>query len=76
MKLIDVLKGLPITVAKDYGPIIGLDNILHACKMLGQDSSEIIELKLQELEEQGLLKIIYFNQPGYEDLMIGVKLSN
>lgn len=76
MKLIDVLKGLPVTVASDYGTLISFGDIVQTCKLLGQDSHDMVEVKLKELEKLGKLSIVYMKDPGYEDLIVGVKLSN
>lgn len=75
MKLIDVLNGLSPINADKHGMIIDFADIVQSCKLLGQDSSEMIEVKLQELERQGLIKVVCMDDPGFQDLVIGVKLT-
>ncbi|WP_026581047.1 MULTISPECIES: hypothetical protein [Bacillaceae] len=75
MKLIEVLNSLSPINAEKHGLIIDFPDIIQSCKLLGQDSSEMIEVKLHELEKQGLIKVVCMDDPGFENLVIGVKLT-
>lgn len=74
MELIQLLRTLPVTPTKEYGNVISLADILNACSVYGQNNSEIVEIKLNELEKQDKLTVVYMKEPGFEELIVGVKL--
>ncbi|MCM3141332.1 hypothetical protein [Brevibacillus sp. MER 51] len=75
MQLIQLLRTLPITPFEDYGSVISFADIVNACSIYGQHNSNIIEIKLKELEKQGKLAVVYMKDPGFEELIVGVKLT-
>lgn len=76
LKLIDILKSLPEVNVEKYGYLIDFGTIYQTCSLHGQDVKEIIEQRLIGLEKEGLLTVVYDNQPGFEDFIIGVKLAD
>ncbi|MFI8711999.1 hypothetical protein [Brevibacillus brevis] len=71
--LINVLRKLPVLPFEDYGNLVSIADIYSACSTYGLDVREIIELKLLELEKEGTLKVIYMKNPGFEELLVGIK---
>jgi hypothetical protein len=71
--LINVLRKLPVLPFKDYGDVISIADVYSACSLYGLEVPEIVEAKLLELEKDGILKVIYNKEPGFEELLVGVK---
>lgn len=74
MNIFDILKSLTPKHFVDYGAVIANADIVNACKLYGQDNTEMIRFLLLNLEKQNKLSIVYMNTPGFEDLIVGVKL--
>ena len=75
MQMLDILKSLSLKNIEGYGNLISYSDIFRACKLQGQDNSEVIQLLLHQLENQNVLAIVHMTDPGFEDLIIGVTLS-
>lgn len=74
MDLMQILQSISAKPFEKYGWIIPFGEIVQMCKLFGQDNHHFIEFKLKELEQQGLLSTVYSTEPGFEELLIGVKL--
>ncbi|MED1919786.1 hypothetical protein P4V64_31400 [Bacillus thuringiensis] len=75
MQILDVLRSLPVKIFEGHGALVSFADIIHACSLLGQNNHELIKHKLIELEDQGILKVIYMEQSGFEDLVVGIRLG-
>lgn len=74
MKLISVIRNVAPKLTDKHGFVIFFGDIFNACKIFGHDNHHLLEVQLKELEQQGLLSIVY--QDEYEDLIIGVKFND
>ena len=73
LKLLDILKSLPIK-STNQGNLILNSDIINACKLYGQDNHQYIEVLLKDLENQNLLTIVYMDAEVFEDSIVGIKL--
>ncbi|WNN77573.1 hypothetical protein RKS58_06945 [Lysinibacillus capsici] len=76
MNLINILKNIPAKPFAKYGSIISFGDIMETCKLYGQDNHRLIEAYLKNLENENYLKVIYSDDFGYEDLIVGVKITS
>lgn len=70
MKLIELIRELPLTSVQNHGTMISFIDIYEACAAHGQDNHHIINAQLIALEKDDSLKVIYDDQ----ELIIGVRL--
>ena len=58
----------------DYGMMVDFSDIFIQLRdNYGIDNKDLLELKIREFEKQGLLKAVYMKDPGFEELLIGIK---
>lgn len=76
MKLVDLVSSIDPQPTDKYGSVIFFGDIVNKCKLYGQDNHHLIDAKLKELEEQGFLTLVYQQDFGFEDLIIGVIINN
>ncbi|MGG3840794.1 hypothetical protein ABEV00_27695 [Paenibacillus thiaminolyticus] len=75
INLIDIIRGIPVTNHDGYGLIISRADIYEAFRKFSSSPSEVLNVYLKDLEKQGLIEIVYMNQAGFEDFIIGVRLK-
>lgn len=75
INLMDIIRGTKLTNHQGYGLLISRADIYETFKKFSSSPSEVLNAHLEKLEKQGLIELVYMNQPGFEDFIIGVRLK-
>lgn len=73
-QFIDLVFSMPLKNFQGYGNIVAATDIYSACTSRGIAIPHPVNAWLEQLEKDKIISLVYNEQSGFEDILIGIKL--